>query len=59
MNEILTDNYSQDVLISRFTKFKNMYISDEEFIKGGLKIRHQNTPGRYNRKHSKVCNKKI
>ena len=44
MNETINDNYTQELLIRRFTHFKNMYISDEELIKGGLKIRHQNTP---------------
>ena len=38
------DLYTQDILISRYINFKNMYISDETFIRNGLKIRHQNTP---------------
>lgn len=41
---ILDDKYDKSILISRFTNFKNMYISDEELIQNGLKIRHQNTP---------------
>ena len=41
---ILNDKYDASILIGRFTNFKNMYISDEELIKNGLKIRHQNTP---------------
>jgi len=43
-NEILTDMYGEEILIKRFMNFKNMYIYDEELIKGGLRIRHQNTP---------------
>ena len=43
-NEILHDMYDEEILIRRFTNFKNVYIIDEEFIKNGLKIRHQNTP---------------
>ncbi len=41
---ILNDNYDKSILIKRFINFKNMYMSDEELIKNGLKIRHQNTP---------------
>lgn len=40
----LNDNYDKSILIKRFTNFKNSYLSDEELIQGGLKIRHQNTP---------------
>lgn len=42
--EILNDKYTEDILRSRYINFKNMYISDEELIKNGLQIRHQNTP---------------
>lgn len=42
--EILNDLYDESTLRSRFTIFKNMYISDEQLKKNGLKIRHQNTP---------------
>jgi hypothetical protein len=41
---ILNDNYYSTILIKRFNDFKSTYISDEELIKNGLKIRHQNTP---------------
>ena len=41
---ILDDKYYQATLIDRYTNFRNMYISDEELIKNGLRIRHQNTP---------------
>jgi hypothetical protein len=41
---ILDDKYDELILRRRFTNFKNMYIGDEELIKNGLKIRHQNTP---------------
>lgn len=41
---ILNDKYDQSILTKRFINFKNSYISDEELIQGGLKIRHQNTP---------------
>lgn len=41
---LLNDNYDESILIERFKNFKNMYISDAELIKNGLKIRHQNTP---------------
>jgi len=40
----LNDKYSEEILINRFKNFKNMYISDEELIKNGLPIRHQNPP---------------
>jgi hypothetical protein len=43
-NEILNDMYDENILKSRFTNFKNMYISDEQLIRNGLPIRHQNTP---------------
>ena len=43
-DNILNDMYNETTLIERFTNFKNMYISDNELIKNGLKIRHQNTP---------------
>lgn len=43
-NEKLNDNYDETILFGRFTNFKNMYLSDEELIRNGLKIRHQNTP---------------
>lgn len=43
-DNILNDMYDETTLIGRFTNFKNMYISDNELIKNGLKIRHQNTP---------------
>jgi len=42
--EILIDKYSKEILTDRFINFKNMYIKDEELIKNGLPIRHQNTP---------------
>jgi hypothetical protein len=38
------DRYTEEILIQRFNNFKNMYVIDEELIKGGLPIRHQNTP---------------
>ncbi len=41
---VLNDKYDKEILIQRFRNFKNMYVSDEELIKNGLKIRHQNTP---------------
>jgi hypothetical protein len=44
INEILNDMYDENILKSRFTNFKNMYISDEQLIRNGLPIRHQNTP---------------
>jgi hypothetical protein len=44
INKIINDKYSEEILINRFKIFKNMYISDEELIKNGLPIRHQNTP---------------
>jgi hypothetical protein len=43
-SETLNDMYDENILKSRFINFKNMYISDEQLIKNGLKIRHQNTP---------------
>jgi len=43
-NIMLNDGYTEDILIIRFNNFKHNYISDEEFITNGLKIRHQNTP---------------
>lgn len=43
-SELLNDRYDKNTLKSRFTNFKNMYISDEQLIKNGLNIRHQNTP---------------
>ena len=43
-NIMLNDGYTEDILIRRFNNFKHNYISDEEFITNGLKIRHQNTP---------------
>lgn len=43
-NEILNDMYHENILKSRFANFKNMYISDEQLIRNGLPIRHQNTP---------------
>jgi len=42
--ETINDMYDEDTLKSRFINFKNTYISDEQLIKNGLKIRHQNTP---------------
>lgn len=42
--EILDDKYNESTLIKRFTHFKQMYMNDEELIKNGLRIRHQNTP---------------
>lgn len=42
--DILNDKYSKEILINRYTNFKNMYISDQELIDNGLQIRHQNTP---------------
>lgn len=44
INEILNDIYDENTLKSRFINFKNMYIADEQLIKNGLPIRHQNTP---------------
>jgi hypothetical protein len=42
--EMLDDKYDENLLIHRYTTYKNMYMSDKELIKNGLKIRHQNTP---------------
>lgn len=42
--EILNDMYDKQTLITRYTNFKNMYISDLQLKKCGLNIRHQNTP---------------
>ena len=42
--EIFDDKYDEKLLIHRYTTYKNMYMSDKELIKNGLKIRHQNTP---------------
>ena len=44
VSETFDDKYSKEILIKRFESFKNMYISDQELIDGGLRIRHQNTP---------------
>ena len=38
------DIYNETILIRRFTNFKHTYISDNELINNGIKIRHQNTP---------------
>ena len=43
-NNILNDNYDKEILINRYNIYKNIYISDEELIKKGLPIRHQNPP---------------
>ena len=44
LSNILNDEYCEETLITRYNNFKNTYMNDETFIKGGLKIRHQNTP---------------
>jgi hypothetical protein len=43
-NIILNDKYDDIRLKKRFYAFKNNYIEDEELIKDGLPIRHQNMP---------------
>jgi hypothetical protein len=43
-NEILNDEYDEQLLIERLQNFKKMYISDQELINKGIPIRHQNTP---------------
>lgn len=40
----INDNYDEHMLKTRFTYFKNIYLSDKELIDKGLRIRHQNTP---------------
>jgi len=40
----MEDNYTIEILIKRYNNYKNTYIYDEELIKNGLNIRHQNTP---------------
>lgn len=40
----MDDKYTKDILIHRYNIFRNMYISDNELIKNGLKIRHANMP---------------
>jgi len=45
MNDnLFNDRYDKTILTKRFMNFKNMYISDEELIQNGLRIRHPNTP---------------
>jgi len=40
----MDDNYTIEILKNRYNNFKNNYIYDEELIKNGLNIKHQNTP---------------
>lgn len=38
------DKYYKEILINRFSNFKQFYMSDVKLIHNGLPIRHQNTP---------------
>jgi len=41
---ILDDRYTKDILRVRYENFRQAYLADEEHIKKGIPIRHQNTP---------------
>lgn len=43
-NDICNDRYSKNILKTRFFDFKTIYITNNNFIKKGLPIRHQNMP---------------
>ena len=36
LSNILNDEYCEETLITRYNNFKNTYMNDETFIKGGL-----------------------
>lgn len=46
MNDLidLNDNYDENILVIRYTNYKNNYLLDKEMIEKGLPIRHQNPP---------------